>query len=179
MTLTGPASQHPTLWQEDTPANHSHPPDTDKVNTTHDTSGPNSPEPFAYFDPDTQSWKMLQGTFLSDSETYSKIWPRSGMTADGIAYQLPPSAPLTAATACSSLPTPRSAMGDSRNSRAWIRPEGPQNLENWVGANDPDSIGRTINPVWVEWLMGFPPHWTDLEPSETPLSHKSQNTSDE
>jgi len=43
----------------------------------------------------------------------------------------------------------------------------PQNLENWVGANDPDSIGRTINPVWVEWLMGFPPHWTDCEPSAT------------
>jgi len=23
------------------------------------------------------------------------------------------------------------------------------------------------NPVWVEWLMGFPANWTDLEPSET------------
>lgn len=25
-----------------------------------------------------------------------------------------------------------------------------------------------LNPVWVEWLMGFPPGWTDLEPSGTP-----------
>ena len=25
-----------------------------------------------------------------------------------------------------------------------------------------------LNPAWVEWLMGFPIGWTDLEPSETP-----------
>ena len=25
-----------------------------------------------------------------------------------------------------------------------------------------------LNPTWVEWLMGFPTGWTDLEPSETP-----------
>ncbi len=24
-----------------------------------------------------------------------------------------------------------------------------------------------LNPAWVEWLMGFPTGWTDLEPSET------------
>ena len=24
-----------------------------------------------------------------------------------------------------------------------------------------------LNPTWVEWLMGFPTGWTDLEPSET------------
>lgn len=26
-----------------------------------------------------------------------------------------------------------------------------------------------LNPEWVEWLMGFPIGWTDLEDSETPL----------
>jgi len=25
-----------------------------------------------------------------------------------------------------------------------------------------------LNPTWVEWLMGFPIGWTDLEDSETP-----------
>lgn len=25
-----------------------------------------------------------------------------------------------------------------------------------------------LNPTWVEWLMGFPPGWTDLGASETP-----------
>lgn len=31
-----------------------------------------------------------------------------------------------------------------------------------------------LNPVWVEWLMGFPLGWTDLDHSETQLSHKSR-----
>jgi hypothetical protein len=34
-----------------------------------------------------------------------------------------------------------------------------------------------LNPPWVEWLMGFPLGWTALEPSATPLSPKSPNSS--
>lgn len=33
--------------------------------------------------------------------------------------------------------------------------------------------GGKLNPNWVEWLMGFPPGWTDLKDSETPSSPKS------
>ena len=29
------------------------------------------------------------------------------------------------------------------------------------------SVDGQLNPVWVEWLMGFPTGWTDLEDSET------------
>jgi hypothetical protein len=35
----------------------------------------------------------------------------------------------------------------------------------------------SLNPTWVEWLMGFPLGWTDLEPSETPSSRRSPNGS--
>jgi DNA (cytosine-5)-methyltransferase 1 len=28
--------------------------------------------------------------------------------------------------------------------------------------------GGKLNPMWVEWLMGFPTGWTDLKDSETP-----------
>ena len=28
--------------------------------------------------------------------------------------------------------------------------------------------GGTLNPTWVEWLMGYPIGWTDLKDSETP-----------
>ena len=31
----------------------------------------------------------------------------------------------------------------------------------------------SLNPAWVEWLMGFPEGWTDLKPSEMPSSRKS------
>lgn len=30
-----------------------------------------------------------------------------------------------------------------------------------------DQIGGQLNPTWVEWIMGFPPGWTDLNASET------------
>jgi len=30
-----------------------------------------------------------------------------------------------------------------------------------------------LNPTWVEWLMGFPLGWTDLEGSATPSSPRS------
>lgn len=28
-------------------------------------------------------------------------------------------------------------------------------------------VAGQLNPTWVEWLMGFPPGWTDLNASET------------
>ena len=28
-------------------------------------------------------------------------------------------------------------------------------------------VGGTLNPTWVEWLMGWPPGWTDLKPLGT------------
>jgi len=31
----------------------------------------------------------------------------------------------------------------------------------------PNAIGGQLNPTWVEWLMGWPLGWTDLEPLET------------
>jgi hypothetical protein len=33
--------------------------------------------------------------------------------------------------------------------------------------NLPTAVGGSLNPMWVEWLMGFPLGWTDLEDSET------------
>ncbi len=44
---------------------------------------------FARFDRDTSSWKTAQCSLLEDSEECSVIWPRSGMTAGGLAYPLP------------------------------------------------------------------------------------------
>jgi hypothetical protein len=31
----------------------------------------------------------------------------------------------------------------------------------------PEELNGPLNPVWVEWLMGWPAGWTDLEPLET------------
>jgi DNA (cytosine-5)-methyltransferase 1 len=61
-------------------------------------------------------------------------------------------------------PTPRAAQGESRNHTVYERSlDKPQNLENRLAQVDPATIGGKLNPTWVEWLMGFPTGWTDLE----------------
>ena len=65
--------------------------------------------------------------------------------------------------------TPRAAMGETRNHTVYERSlDKPQNLENQVATSNPSAIGGKLNPMWVEWLMGFPLGWTDLEDSATP-----------
>lgn len=43
------------------------------------------------------------------------------------------------------------------------------------GENLQTAAGGSLNPPWVEWLMGFPVGWTDLSSSETPSSPKSRS----
>ena len=38
--------------------------------------------------------------------------------------------------------------------------------------------GGSLNPTWVEWLMGYPTGWTDLEPSGTALSPRLRSGSE-
>lgn len=75
--------------------------------------GASTPELLARLDPDSLLWKTSQRCLLEGWATYSETWPRSGMTRSGIAYQLPPLAPLTDATESGSWPTPTSTLGSN------------------------------------------------------------------
>jgi len=216
MTSTGEQYPQLTLFAAATPANPSVTPAQETAPTTQDISGPVSPTAFAWFDQDSHCWKTLQGTFLSDLEMSKPIWPRSGMTHNGIAYQRQPSAPRTYATEYSlSLHgrmewTPTATANQMAPSmrqrnpglRLWPTPttkdrsQEPPNRKGGISlgtaarlwrtptvndshnANLPASqinrssvIGQlmregesgSLNPEWVEWLMGFPIGWTDLE----------------
>jgi predicted DNA-binding protein YlxM (UPF0122 family) len=68
--------------------------------------GESSPGSFASYDPTTCSWRTSQLSVFGGLDEFSATWPRSGMTRSGTAFLLSPSAPLTCATASSSLPTP-------------------------------------------------------------------------
>jgi len=62
------------------------------------------------------------------------------------------------------LPTPNSfdakATDDWQMGSEWDRNKKEHTL--------PKAIGGQLNPNWVEWLMGFPIGWTDLNASGTP-----------
>lgn len=60
---------------------------------------------FARWRPESSSWRMYRRFGDEDFTPYSGTWPRSGMIVGGIAYRLPPSAPLTEGTDYSSWPT--------------------------------------------------------------------------
>ena len=155
-----------TLSVEDIPASHLAKQDDDKAQTTLDTSGHGLGTPLAQLDPDTRSWRTSESTSVLGSVKSLENWPPSGMTVDGTVYQLPQSAPRTFAIEYSL------SLGN----------KGPNTQGLWPTATTQDhatryaqggmplgmavrldgSIGR-LNPTWVEWLMGFPPGWTDLE----------------
>jgi DNA (cytosine-5)-methyltransferase 1 len=47
-------------------------------------------------------------------------------------------------------------------------------LPNAIQHMEQKPIGGTLNPTWVEWLMGWPLGWTDLKPLETDKYHYAQ-----
>lgn len=47
-----------------------------------------------------------------------------------------------------------------------------------TGISINEALGGPANPEWIEWLMGFPTGWTDVDPSAMPSSPPSESTSD-
>ena len=124
--------------------------------------------------PSTRSSKTSQPFALGDWSKYSGRSLRSGMIQNGIVYPLQPLVPLTRGTASGSWPTP--AARDYRGANSYDttlkklseggRPHLDQ-LPNRVQLAEGRSIRGTLNPQWVEWLMGYPVGWTDLSNSAT------------
>ena len=52
---------------------------------------------------------------------------------------------------------------DAKHLYSKPKPSGQQMLSNQIYKHDPTPAGGKLNPMWVEWLMGFPLGWTDLE----------------
>lgn len=264
--LTGETLFDLTSYVGDTPASPSQQQANETAQTTHDTFGPGLEKPLANYDLNTQSWKMYEDTFLSDSMLFLGKWPASGITQNGKLFPQPqlvrriveivsslwptpvssssmdedistvrarldkgkpyksrlieaialaptPSGnwptPTTADVYTDNLkssqqtdgsmhsvslgqavqmwPTPRSntAMASLITPEIAHDPKRFPNLETVVGrrmwptptahpdnsnkngqfANPTlgDAVGGRLNPMWVEWLMGFPLGWTDLE----------------
>jgi hypothetical protein len=66
-------------------------------------------------------------------------------------------------------PTPTATDGKGSGQNDTVR----DRLDYAVEKPDGKRIPGQLNPTWVEWLMGYPEGWTDLEHSETQSSPKS------
>lgn len=131
-----------------------------------------------------------QATLDGSLERFCETWPRSGTMRSGTVYLLPPLVPLTDVTGCSLWPTPV-ANDDNKTPEAHLRMKarmkgGPRNTvtsltvmvkgierglwptptaNRWDGlqSHGVNVVTGQLNPTWVEWLMGFPLGWTDLD----------------
>jgi hypothetical protein len=127
--------------------------------------------------------KYNNGTTMPNLATQvsQRLWPTprscSAMAAENIQNRANDKFPnLESVVARTIWPTP------TANEDAAGTPAGK--MQGMLG-NHPDIRGTTqeewsrgsLNPTWVEWLMGFPIGHTDLKPSEMPSSRKSSRKS--
>ena len=147
-----------TLSPEDSPASRSRTRGSNVAWKTRAGSGPRSLMSSLHYDPATSSWKMSQ--LWSETESplggSSPTFTDSGSMRNG---RLSPHAPWVHhihETDCSLwlTPTARDHKGYTMRSGESIC---NQLRRLYGGSGSP-------NPEWIEWLMGYPSGWTELEP---------------
>ena len=132
--------------------------------------GPKWRGSFAKYDPDSCSWKTHQCSLLGGLTEYSETWPRWGSMRNGECWERPMLAHLTNETEFGLWPTPDANCGMRGTTETWMptRPSGqPAQYSINQAVRDREGVGGSLNPTWVEWLMGWPLGWTDLKPLET------------
>ena len=153
--------------------------------------GGNTPESLVKSSPVTSSLKTAHSCELAALSESSKTLPPSGTMRSGWCSPRKRSVPTTYVSGCGlSLPTPRSTDGDrggrgdllqavrgNKNSHFKSVPTPlsvPQSEAShrqvsgrWRAKMTAITGGGPLNPLWIEWLMGWPMGWTDFEPLET------------
>lgn len=101
-------------------ANHFHTLEKEKELMMTDTFGPTLPEPFAFYDHDSSSWRTSQATFLLDSIPSSLTLPKWGSMRSGALYERPTLVRPTSEPDYSLLPTPAvNDMGTAYTPEEW------------------------------------------------------------
>ncbi len=104
--------------------------------------GASTPVSLARYDRASSSWRTWLVSFLETaadgSAEFSGTWPRSGTMRSGIAYRLPPLAPLTFGIACGLLPTVTAQTYGSTNNGT----RGDGTTFNTAGTPSLDTMAR-------------------------------------
>lgn len=126
--------------------------------------GKNTNEPLAYYDQDTQSLKTLQHLLPGVSMSSSLTLPRCGMMRNGKLCQQQRLTPRTLEKECGLWPTPQAS--DNRDRGNLSNPCIKRRLESGKQLNLSMVVSEEpgcLNPRFVEWLMGVPLQWTNLD----------------
>jgi hypothetical protein len=122
--------------------------------------GQKSPAWFARFDRESFSWRTSQTCWLSGLTEFSQTWPRSGMTRNGIAYELPVLDCLTAVTAFGLLPTPTASDFKGGHHSGRFSELKHYLLQKFRMKYPPLSL--------LTDMMGFPEGWCELNTHQKP-----------
>ena len=88
---------------------------------------------------------------------------KSGMMRNGKLYQRPSSAPHTKENESGLWPTPTVNGNHNKKGLSKTSGDGLATFVDKMEAGLPvTKKSGQLNPTWVEWLMGFPKGWTDL-----------------
>ena len=150
----------------------------------------------AKYDRATSSWKTAQCSLLEDLTECLEILPRSGMTRDGLLWELPTLERRINVTDSGFWPTPTVSGNHNKKGlsptsgdglatavmrRMWPTPTAHNAKETDAPIesmrNTPTlaaQAGGKLNPMWVEWLMGWPIGHTDLKQLETAKCRNAQ-----
>ena len=124
--------------------------------------GANSRGSFAKYDRDTSLWKTLQLCIDGDLDEYSETWPIAGSMRSGKVYRRNPLVPRTNGGGRSLWATPT-----IRDAKATT---GGSSFDRSLAGE----IGGLPNPMFVEWLMGFPAQWARVEGISKPQHWRTQ-----
>ena len=164
--------------RRDTPANPSASRGSAKEQKTTATSGRTSQKLLHKKDPLGVFSKMFMATCQWASTKCSLTWKPKVTPQGRILFQLSPLMPPTKEIASGSSPetwpTPTATDGKGSGQNETMR----DRLDYAVEKPNGQRISGSLNPTWVEWLMGYPSGWTDLEGLETQSSHTSQSKSE-
>jgi hypothetical protein len=124
-----------------------------------------------------ECWEQLtlEQTIRGIDFGWSGKWPTPVSSDTGLRKTKYKQGGTALSLAIQTWPTPDANCGQRGTQPNWTpkRKSGhsAQYTINQAVRDSEQGIGGKLNPMWVEWLMGWPLGWTDLKPLEMDKSH--------
>ena len=136
---------------------------------TQETYGQTLNESLARFHPGSCSWRTFQTSIIQSAPQSLETWPKWGLTQRGVLYALPTLEPPIEGRGglLWQLPTPTAREPNDLGLNLDRGRYSNDTLTRKVSNQEGLKTGGRLNPQWVEWLMGWPIGWTDLEGAGT------------